>query len=92
MDRQTHAPDDWELRETSSPPFVAREPEQLTPDHDEESVEAGPAPMLGPQGHWGRVLHHTNWSRHELCHRPGTVSSMFYCAVFPLGLLLVHYE
>uniref|UniRef100_A0A7C9F993 RING-type domain-containing protein n=1 Tax=Opuntia streptacantha TaxID=393608 RepID=A0A7C9F993_OPUST len=72
VDRQTHAPDDWELRETSSPPFVAREPEQLTPDHDEESVEAGPAPMLGPQGHWGRVLHHTNWSRHELRQRPGT--------------------
>ncbi|KAJ8422963.1 hypothetical protein Cgig2_002712 [Carnegiea gigantea] len=72
VDRQTHAPGDWELRETSPPSFVAREPEHFGADHDEMSVEAGPPPMLGPHGNWGQALDHTNWLRHELHQRPGT--------------------
>lgn len=71
VDRQTHAPDDWELRETSLPTFVARGQDHPGTDHDEASIEAGPPPALAPQG-WGQALHHTNWSRHETSQRPGT--------------------
>lgn len=89
MERQTHAPDDWELHEMSLPPFPAQNPVHRGTDHSEElgaednladqSQRTLPRPPPLPQAHWG---HHANRSFRESRQRPGTVSKLTYFTVF----------
>ncbi|XP_021729856.1 uncharacterized protein LOC110696831 [Chenopodium quinoa] len=76
VERQTNAPDDWELHEMS-PPFTMQNQDHLSTDHSEESgpihaEEAQrvlPRPPPLPQANWG---HNGNWSRRESQQHPGT--------------------
>ncbi|XP_048491714.1 uncharacterized protein LOC104883229 isoform X2 [Beta vulgaris subsp. vulgaris] len=79
VERQTNAPDDWELHEISLPPFTVQNQDHLGTDHGEESGPEGihaeasqrtlPRPPPLPQAHWGN---HPNWSRRESRQPPGT--------------------
>ncbi|XP_057538124.1 uncharacterized protein LOC130815649 [Amaranthus tricolor] len=79
VERQTHAPDDWELHEMSLPPFPAQNQIHRGTEHTEElgsednladqSRQTLPRPPPLPQAHWG---HHANRSFRESRQRPGT--------------------
>ncbi|KAL9247593.1 hypothetical protein vseg_021010 [Gypsophila vaccaria] len=80
VERQTTAPDDWELHEML-PPFVSRDQDRLhiELEYEAEDIRVNgsepplpPRPPPLPRTQWRRGMHHTNLSRQQIRQRPGT--------------------
>lgn len=87
MERQSHAPVDWELNGTSSGGASAEQDlEQQNgyqnEDRRDDTIEspplALPSPSLPPvQPLWDQDSHHDNWSSHDMHQRFGIVRLFF---------------
>ncbi|KAJ0084225.1 hypothetical protein Patl1_30551 [Pistacia atlantica] len=79
VERQSHAPIDWEMHETSAAASAEQDLEQQSGDQTEgqgDAVEtptlAIPSPPIPPvQPLWDHVSHHDNWPPHDMHQRFG---------------------
>ncbi|KAA3489705.1 Protein neuralized [Gossypium australe] len=79
VERQNHAPVDWELEGTSpSPASLEQDLEQQSGDQNDGHGDAEtppltlPSPRMPPmQPHWDQDSHHYNWASHDVHQRFG---------------------
>ncbi|KAJ0021443.1 hypothetical protein Pint_32034 [Pistacia integerrima] len=79
VERQSHAPIDWEMHETSAAASAEQDLEQQSVDQTEgqgDAVEtptlAIPSPPIAPvQPLWDHASHHDNWPPHDMHQRFG---------------------
>lgn len=94
VERQSHAPIDWEMHGTSVAASAEQDLEQQNGDQTEgqgDAVEslplAIPSPPIPPvQPLWDHAPHHDNWPPHDMHQRFGIVRLLFLLFQFDIFL------